>query len=443
VDQSPADVINAISVCSGGAGLELGVALALGQLRTRCYVEREAHAISYLLRLMDADILAQAPVWTNLRTFDGKPWRGSVDCLMGGYPCQPFSLAGRRLGRDDPRHLWPSIHRILGEVEPALCFFENVSAHLSLGFDEVARDLEGLGYQVAAGLWTAAEVGASHKRERLFILGYADRFDCHRRRASWLSVAKSTDAGVALADANSPRERQQAVRGNRERNWTANGGGSLDNADGAGRRITRDVVGQAGDAESGRPKRERLRHASGDRCDDVADTDDKPQSQQARRANARRSGITGSGNQLADTNGKGRQIQSGERCHSEQGWSPVERDCGQLVYTSRNGRREGRTESELRSGRDTVADSSLPIFPPGPGEFDRWRDILGEDETLAPAVSKIYLLANGLAIDRARLLRLFGNGVVPLQAAVAFCSLWSALRQPAEQPKTQLGFCFD
>lgn len=166
--------INILSLCSGGAGLDLGVELALGDTRTVCWVEWEAFAIEYLASCMEAECLPQAPIWSDLRTFNGKPWRGVVDCITTGYPCQPFSVAGKRRGKDDPRHLWPHVHRVIGEVEPAIVFLENVSGHLSLGFDQVASDLEGLGYEVAAGLFTAEEVGATHNRERLFILALAD-----------------------------------------------------------------------------------------------------------------------------------------------------------------------------------------------------------------------------------------------------------------------------
>src|SRR5690606_28062575 len=112
--------------------------------------------------------------WDDLSTFDGRRWRGVVDLVTGGYPCQPFSVAGKRLGENDPRHLWPHVRRIVAEVEPAFAFFENVPGHLSLGFEQVHDDLAGLGYCVAAGLFRAEELGAPHRRERLFILAHRD-----------------------------------------------------------------------------------------------------------------------------------------------------------------------------------------------------------------------------------------------------------------------------
>jgi DNA (cytosine-5)-methyltransferase 1 len=123
---------------------------------------------------MENEALDCAPVWDDLTSFDGKPWRGIVDIVHGGYPCQPFSVAGKKLGDKDPRHLWPHIARIVREIEPALCFFENVGGHLRLGFEQVHDDLRQMGYGVKAGLFSAEEVGAPHRRERLFILAYAE-----------------------------------------------------------------------------------------------------------------------------------------------------------------------------------------------------------------------------------------------------------------------------
>lgn len=165
---------NVLSLCTGTGGLDLGIRMAVPAARTVCCVEREAFCVEVLATRMEEQALDDAPVWSDLKTFDGKPWRGVVDLVTGGYPCQPFSLAGARKGADDPRHLWPDVKRIVEEVAPQLCFFENVAGHLSLGFEDVVRDLEEMGYRVAAGLFTAEEVGAPHRRERLFILAHAD-----------------------------------------------------------------------------------------------------------------------------------------------------------------------------------------------------------------------------------------------------------------------------
>ena len=171
--------MNGLALCAGIGGLELGIGLACPDYRTVCYVEREAHAAAALVAGMEVAALDRAPIWDDLRSFDGKPWCGLVDCVSAGYPCQPFSHAGKRAGTDDERHLWPEIARIVGECRPRWCFFENVAGHLSLGFEEVVSDLERMGYRVAAGLFQAAEVGAPHRRERLFVL--ANRAELQRQ----------------------------------------------------------------------------------------------------------------------------------------------------------------------------------------------------------------------------------------------------------------------
>jgi site-specific DNA-cytosine methylase len=156
---------------------------------------------------MEAGCLARAPVWTDLRTFDGKPWRGVVDILTAGYPCQPFSCAGKRGGSSDPRHLWPEVRRVIGECQPPIVFLENVPGHLSLGFEQVANELQELGYDIAASLFAASEVGATHKRERLFIVGLANASrggrtlpnDAEIRGASAYVEGKKTQLDLANA----------------------------------------------------------------------------------------------------------------------------------------------------------------------------------------------------------------------------------------------------
>ena len=172
---------NAISLCTGYGGLELGLRRVIKGFRTVCYVEIECFAVANLVQKIEAGKLDAAPIWTDIKTFDGKPFRDRVHIITGGYPCQPFSVAGQRKGTNDPRHLWPYIERIIQAVRPVWCFFENVGGHLTIGFPEVYQSLRNLGYSVEAELFTAAEVGAPHKRERLFILANSEQ---RRRRGT-------------------------------------------------------------------------------------------------------------------------------------------------------------------------------------------------------------------------------------------------------------------
>ncbi|TBN46484.1 DNA cytosine methyltransferase [Paracoccus sediminis] len=202
-----------LSLCSGAGGLDLGLTIAIPGYRAVGHVERETFAAATLVARMEDASLDQAVVWDDVGTFDGRPWRGAVDIVTAGYPCQPFSVAGKRRGADDPRHLWPHVARIIGEVQPHFVFLENVAHHLRLGFPEVAAGLVGMGYKLAAGLFTAAEVGAPHKRERLFILAIREGDElADPARLLWDPVEWREPDGTAaaLADAEGQRQREPA-----------------------------------------------------------------------------------------------------------------------------------------------------------------------------------------------------------------------------------------
>ena len=192
-----------LSLCSGAGGLDLGLAIAIPGYRAVGHVERETFAAATLVARMEDASLDQAVVWDDVGTFDGRPWRGAVDIVTAGYPCQPFSVAGRRLGSEDPRHLWPHVARIIGEVEPPFVFLENVAHHLRLGFPEVASGLVGMGYRLAAGLFTAAEVGAPHKRERLRVV--ARRADAVTDFGDARLWSETTRIDLRVAEVPNPR----------------------------------------------------------------------------------------------------------------------------------------------------------------------------------------------------------------------------------------------
>jgi DNA (cytosine-5)-methyltransferase 1 len=106
----------------------------------------------------------------------------SIEILTGGYPCQPFSQAGKRLGEDDPRHLWPHIREAIRVLRPRITFLENVSGHRSKGFSSVLRDCAEDGLNVRWTSVRASDVGAPHRRERLFFAVHSDA-DGRRRGA--------------------------------------------------------------------------------------------------------------------------------------------------------------------------------------------------------------------------------------------------------------------
>ncbi len=102
----------------------------------------------------------------------------SIDIITGGYPCQPFSVAGRKKGEEDPRHLWPEYFRLVKELRPTWVIGENVSGHIKLGLDTVISDLESEDYAVRPFSISASSIGANHQRERVWILA-------HSRRSQW------------------------------------------------------------------------------------------------------------------------------------------------------------------------------------------------------------------------------------------------------------------
>jgi len=115
--------LRGLSVCSGIGGLELAIKIVLGDgYRTVAYVERDAYAAATLVERMEEQALDIAPIWSDLLTFDCRRWRGLVDLVVGGFPCQPWSYAGKRKGIDDSRWLWPAIARIVRELRPRLVF---------------------------------------------------------------------------------------------------------------------------------------------------------------------------------------------------------------------------------------------------------------------------------------------------------------------------------
>ena len=220
--------LRTISLCAGIGGLDAGVRLAI-DTRTVCYVERDSYCAATLVARMQEGALDDAPIWDDISTFDARPWRGVVDLVIGGFPCQPFSLAGKGLGADDPRHLFHHVARVVSECRPAVCFFENVPGLIRRGLEQVRADLRGMGYHVAAGTFSAEDVGASHKRERLFILAVADG-DLGGREAvgrGWLpdgqraalrddSYRRDGESAVADADNARPQGRVLIIDGQGE-----------------------------------------------------------------------------------------------------------------------------------------------------------------------------------------------------------------------------------
>lgn len=165
---------NYISLCSGIGGLDLAVKLSIPQSRCVCYVEREAFSAAILVARMEDSSLDKAPIWSDIATFDCEPWRGSVDFVVAGFPCQPVSLTGKRKGDKDERWLWEDVIRVVRQVGAKWVFLENVAGILSMGFGNILGDLAESGLNAEWVCVPASGVGSPHKRDRWFCLGYSD-----------------------------------------------------------------------------------------------------------------------------------------------------------------------------------------------------------------------------------------------------------------------------
>lgn len=215
-----------IDLCSGYGMLSTAVEIACDvaglRARTVCYVERETSAAAAIVARMEASDLCEAPIWSDVATFDGAAWRGCVDILTAGYPCQDFSVAGKRAGMQGDRGgVWHHVRRVIEESQPRLVFLENVRGHLSLGFDAVVSDLRGLGYDVRFGLFSAAEVGAPHERQRLFILAELANLSselCSKTRSSNIRRGLFTNFSSEVAKSSGKRrERPEQQRAHEAR----------------------------------------------------------------------------------------------------------------------------------------------------------------------------------------------------------------------------------
>jgi len=184
--------MNELALFAGAGGGILGGKLLGWQ--TVCAVEYEPHAVAILTKRQNEGLLEPFPIWDDVRTFDGKPWRGIVDVVSGGFPCQDISVAGKGEGlKGQKSSLWAEMFRIINEVRPRFAFVENSAALTVRGLGRILGDLAEVGYDARWGVYSAADVGAQHKRERLWIVAYPDevgREICFQPE-SWRSLPRS------------------------------------------------------------------------------------------------------------------------------------------------------------------------------------------------------------------------------------------------------------
>ena len=171
--------MNELALFAGAGGGILGGKL-LGW-RTVCAVEWESYPASVLCARQNDGLLPPFPIWDDVQTFDGKPWAGIVDVVSGGFPCQDISIAGNGDGLDGERSgMWREMARIISEVRPRFAFVENSPMLVTRGLERVLADLTAMGYDSRWGVVSAADIGAKHKRERIWIVACSNTHKQYR-----------------------------------------------------------------------------------------------------------------------------------------------------------------------------------------------------------------------------------------------------------------------
>ena len=209
--------MNELALFAGAGGGILGGHL-LGW-RTVCAVEWEPYPASVLCVRQNEGLLPAFPIWDDVQTFDGRPWRGRVDVVSGGFPCQDISAAGKGAGIDGARSgMWGHMARIIGEIRPRYVFVENSPMLTSRGLGRVLGDLAEMGYDARWGVLGAVDAGAPHKRDRIWIKAeLADanggRFgQCEPKAESVFRISSSSKRNEILPDTLRQRGQLSAKR---------------------------------------------------------------------------------------------------------------------------------------------------------------------------------------------------------------------------------------
>lgn len=219
-------MLRMLDLFSGIGGFSYAGEKLVGGYETVAFCEYDKHCQKVLRKHWpDTEIIDDVRELAN----DAERFRGSVDIICGGYPCQPFSAAGKRRGDKDDRHLWPEMLRIIQAVRPTWVIGENVAGHISMGLDEVLSDLEAEGYQARCFVIPAVAADARHRRDRCWVVGYSELNGSSAAEVGGEPQedggGSSKGQGVAKqsARAGRPRDGQEVARGSGVKN-VANAG---------------------------------------------------------------------------------------------------------------------------------------------------------------------------------------------------------------------------
>ena len=392
---------NVISLYSGGGGLDIGFRLAIPNARTVCYVEREISSVSVLVNGIEKGILDDAPIWSDSSTFDGNPWVGKVDWIIGGFPCQPWSVAGKREGKEDERWLWDDIKQIAMSVQPTGFFLENVSGLITgHGIDTILGDLSEMGFDAEWGSVKAGDIGATHRRERVFILAYKPSIGWRRwNERNERRCEQQIQTQGSFSKCSSELDDTEHNGFNATEKQRGNGQAISGSQEGEDSTIQSEGTDNTSAAQQG------LENSNDSRFHrtqpDGAERERKEIDQEQRGFSLSRPRGSSEDNELDDTNGKRPEVQV-----------------------------QWQHAVVKQSGDTKPKEINITTFPPGP-DSEEWESILRDYPRLSPALEKsafesdVRGMANGVAtgLHRVDRLRILGNGVVPLQAAYALTVL--------------------
>ena len=203
-------MLRVLDLFSGIGGFSLGLERT-GGFETVAFCEYEDFP-----RRVLAKHWPDVPCFPDVRELKGSDIDGPVDVICGGYPCQPFSTAGQRRGKEDDRHLWPEFNRLVAELRPTWVIGENVAGHISMGLDDVLSDLEGQGYACRAFVIPACAVNAPHRRDRVWTVANRSQLQRNGSGEHWQpserQVPQSGKRGGKKPLADAERSRQSGQR---------------------------------------------------------------------------------------------------------------------------------------------------------------------------------------------------------------------------------------
>jgi DNA (cytosine-5)-methyltransferase 1 len=204
--------MNELALFAGAGGGILGGHL-LGW-RTVCAVEWEQYPACVLAARQNDGLLPPFPIWDDVQTFDGKPWRGIVDVVSGGFPCQDISAAGKGVGIDGERSgMWREMARIIGEVRPRYAFIENSPMLVNRGLGTVLADLAKLGFDAEWGVLGAADVGAKHQRDRIWIVARQRKLFSHPNNRDFRGKQQSQSPSQTPRESGHVANANDSIRG--------------------------------------------------------------------------------------------------------------------------------------------------------------------------------------------------------------------------------------